>query len=160
MIGHSSFCGPLGVLLALILFPDTVIHGSSFCCCAQLDCSCVCVCSKLWGHVYCVIKIWGWAYGGHGSVTYAPNNGSYAPFCIPGADVGESRGICHQNSSPRGWYLLIVGIAPILRGKQWRSQAGAHRGTYPSNRRPCPTECRRACKLSTTKVPLSTAIGC
>ena len=35
---------------------------------------------------------------------------------------------------------------------QWRSQAGAHWGTCPSNRRPCPTNCRRACKLSTPKV--------
>ena len=41
--------------------------------------------------------------------------------------------------------------------KQWCSQAGAHWGTCPSNQRPCSTKCRRACKLSTTKVPRSGA---
>ena len=52
------------------------------------------------------------------------------------------------------WALTrIRNLSLVRRCGQWRSQAGAHWGT-------CPTNCRRACKLSTPKVPLSTAIGC
>ena len=74
MIGRLSFCGPLGILLALIPVCTVSRHcdtSSSLSSCAQLNYGCVCVCSCMGMCIVGVgvIKICGWDYDGHGSTT-------------------------------------------------------------------------------------------
>ena len=38
----------------------------------------------------------------------------YAPPGIPGADVGERRGICRWNLPPRDWYLVGNSLKLLL----------------------------------------------
>ena len=57
MIGRFSSCGPLGVLLALVLV-STISRHSDICyrlsSCAQLDYGCVCACSCV---VMCIVGV-------------------------------------------------------------------------------------------------------